>query len=48
MYKIVWTPIIEEILHLEREDGNHHGNYAEAVMENDQRIGHVSRISRVL
>ena len=39
---------MEQILHLEAEDGNHHDKYAEAVVENDQIIGHVSRISRVL
>ena len=47
MYKVVWSPVIEEILHSEVEDGNQGEKYAVGVMINDQIVEHVSRISRV-
>ena len=33
IYELIWTPIIEEILHLEAEDGNQHDKYTVAVMK---------------
>ena len=48
VYKVVWTSVIEQVLHLEAEDGNQHDKYPVAVMKNDQIIGHAPRcISRV-
>ena len=40
IYKVVWTPIFKQVLHLEAKDGNQHDKYAGAVMNNDQIIGH--------
>ena len=33
LYKVVWTPIIEEVLQLEVEDSNQNDKYAGAVMK---------------
>ena len=43
VYKVVWTPIVEQVLHLEAEDGNQRDKYTVAVMKNYQIIGHVPR-----
>lgn len=48
IYKSIWTPVIGETLHLEKEEGNAEDPYAVAVMRGTTIVGHAPReISRV-
>ena len=48
IYKVVWTPVIGELLPLRAEDNNEHDNHAVAVVKGDCVVGHIPRsISRV-
>ena len=41
VYKEVWTPIIGEVLHCEKEEGNSHDLYTVAVKKLDCIIDHI-------
>ena len=48
IYQKSWTPVIGEVLTVEREENNPHDDHAVAVMKNGNIVGHVPRsISRV-
>ena len=48
VYKVVWTPVIGELLPLRAEENNEHDNHAVAVVKGDCVVGHVPQsISRV-
>ena len=49
VYKVVWTPVIGELLPLRAEDNNEHDAHAVAVIKDSDVVGHVPRsISRVV
>ena len=48
IYKSVWTPYNGEVLTVEPETGNEHDQYAVAILNNDNVVGHVPReMSRI-
>ena len=48
VYKIVWTPTIDETLQVIREDASDHDEYAVAIVKDECIVGHVPReISRI-
>ena len=44
VYKIVWTPYIDEGLCLEVEDGNEKVRHAVAIVKNGMIVGHMPRV----
>ena len=48
IYQKSWTPMIGEVLTVERVDNNQHDDYAVAMTKNEDTVGHVPcSISRV-
>ena len=43
IYKKSWTPVIGEVLLVERKEDNQHDDYAVAVMKNGDIVGHAPR-----
>ena len=41
VYKVIWTPTIDEELPLKSEDDNEHNEYAIAVMKNGKIVSHL-------
>ena len=41
IYQKSWTPVIGEVLTVEREENNQHDDYAVAAMKNGNIFGHV-------
>ena len=41
IYQKSWTPVIGEVLTVEREENNQHDDYAVAVTKNGDIVGHV-------
>ena len=43
IYKQIWQPLVEDILTLEREEGNNHAKFAVSLLKHATVLGHVPR-----
>ena len=46
VYKIVWSPVLGEVLETRPESGNEHDRYAIGIVECGEIVGHVPQVSR--